>query len=489
MPRILIGELKQETATFNPAPTRYDDFSVYVGHELIEALRGTKTEIAGALDIFAEAGIDVAPTVAASAVSGGRVVQADLDQLIHEILQAASEHRDVDGLYLCLHGAMAGEQEDDPEGLLLAKLRERFPIQPIVASLDLHAVLTDRMIQAADILVPYHTYPHTDHYETGQRAARNLIGLLNGGVQPTVARVQLPMLVRGDELLTATGRFGEAIRMCQAIEATGGLAAGVIIGNAFTDVPALQSNVLVTTDNDLPRAQAEADRIGRFMWKHRELFQAVLTPLYEAIQQASRTDGLVVFSDAADATASGAAGDSNAILRGLLVAGFSKKALVPIVDAPAIEQAFAAGTGAAIDVTLGGTRDPTRFSPLPVAARVLSLHDIGFTYEDGTAARSGRVAVLQIGSLTVMVTERPVYVVGRRVFESHGLNPVDFDLVVVKSPNGFRTWYESIASLIVPVDVPGSTSANLRSLPFTNCVRPVFPLDDDVPSPFENNAS
>ena len=385
---------------------------------------------------------------------------------------------------------MAGEHEDDPEGLLLAELRKRFPEQPIVASLDLHAVLTDRMIQAADILVPYHTYPHTDHYETGQRASRMLLGLVGGKVQPTVARVELPMLVRGDELLTATGRFGEAICMCQAVEASGsGLAAGVIIGNAFTDVPALQSNVLVTTDNDLPRAQAEADRIGRFMWQHRELFQAVLTTLEEAISQATRTDGLVVFSDAADATASGAAGDSNAILRGLLSAGFSKQALVPIVDAPAIEQSFAAESGATINVTLGGTRDPTRFTPLPVTARVLSLHDGGFTYEDGTTARSGRVAVLQVDSVTVLVTERPVYVVGRRVFECHGLNPIDFDLVVVKSPNGFRTWYESIASLIVPVDVRGSTSANLRSLLFENCVRPIFPLDDKVPSPFENDAS
>lgn len=52
------------------------------------------------------------------------------------------------------------------------------------------------------------------------------------------------MLVRGDELLTRTGRFGEAIRQCQAMEATAaGSAAGVLIGNTFTDVPALQSNV------------------------------------------------------------------------------------------------------------------------------------------------------------------------------------------------------------------------------------------------------
>ena len=78
--------------------------------------------------------------------------------------------------------------------------------------------------------------------ESGSR--QNLLELLPGNVQPTTARVKLPMLVRGDELLTASGRFGEAIRMCQQIEASeGALAAGVIIGNAFTDVPALQSNV------------------------------------------------------------------------------------------------------------------------------------------------------------------------------------------------------------------------------------------------------
>jgi microcystin degradation protein MlrC len=490
MPSVLVAELKQETATFNPALTFYDDFSIYVGQELIDAYQATKTELAGALDIFSEADINVIPTMAASAVSGGPIGQTDLERLIGDILQAASQHPDIDGLYICLHGAMAGQREGDPEGLLLAELRQLFPRQPIVASLDLHAVLTDRMIQAADILVPYHTYPHTDHYETGQRAAGNLIGLLDGKLRPTVARVQLPMLVRGDELLTATGQFGLAIGLCQAIEQSpSGLAAGVLIGNAFTDVPALQSNVLVTTNDDLQRAQVEAERVGRFMWERRELFQAELTSLDDAIQQAIQTDGLVVFSDAADATASGASGDSNAILQGLLSSiSFSKKSLLSIVDEPAVERAFTAGIGAKVGMMLGGTRDPARFTPLSVAFDVISLHEDGFTYEDGTMARSGRVAVVQCGPVTILVTARPVYIVGRRVFECHGLNPVDYDLVVVKSPNGFRTWYESIASLIVPVDVPGSTSANLRSLPFENCVRPIFPLDDEVPSPFAEDA-
>lgn len=286
------------------------------------------------------------------------------------------------------------------------------------------------------------------------------------------------MLVRGDELITRSGRFGEAIRMCQAIEADErGITAGVIIGNAFTDVPDLQSNVLVTTNGDEEYAQSEANRIASFMWDNRELFQAQLTSLEEAIRLAGETRGLTVFSDAADATASGASGDSNAILKGLLESCFAGSSLVPIVDAPAVDAAFADGVGSVINVTLGGTRDPGRFTPLPVEATVKSLHENDFLYEDGTYGDSGGAAVFQIGNCSVLATRRPVYVVGRKVFEAHGLDPRDFDVVVVKSPNGFRTWYESIAARIVPVDAPGSTSANLKSLPYKHCVRPIFPLD------------
>jgi microcystin degradation protein MlrC len=488
---VLIGELKQETATFNPTPTVYDDFQVSSGAALVEAYRDTKTELAGAMRTFAASGVGVVPTMAAAAVSGGPIADACLERLIDEFLRSVdaliASGRHIDGLYVCLHGAMAGEHEGDPEGLLLSELRNRFPRQPIVASLDLHAILTDRMIAATNLLVPYHTYPHTDHFQTGQRAARNLVRLMAGEVKPTVARVRLPMLVRGDELLTATGLFGQAIAACQAIEAApSGLAAGVIIGNAFTDVPDLRSNVLVTTDNDGPRASEAAEQIGRFMWTHRERFQAQLTSLEVALEQARDTSGLTVFSDAADATASGASGDSNAILAGLLATAFPKRALVPIVDAPAVDRAFQAGLDAVLNVTLGGTRDPGRFEPLPVVARVKRLSTGGFLYEDGTPALSGRIAVLQVQNVTMLVTERPIYVVGRNVFESQGLPPTDFDAVVVKSPNGFRTWYESIAARIIPVDVPGSTSANLRSLPYQNCPRPIFPLDRDVPSPFSS---
>ena len=257
MPRVLIAELKQETATFNPVLTRYEDFQVHRGDEIVSVYSGTKTELAGAIDALRTDGqMEIVPTLAAAAVSGGPIERHDLDRLLDELIEMVRQARDIDAAYVCLHGAMAGEVEDDPEGWLLTAIRDLLPGKPIVASLDLHAVLTDRMLVATDVLVPFHTYPHVDQYETGQRAIRNLLRLLQRSVRPTTARVSLPMLVRGDELITATGLFGQAIRMCQQIEQSpGGLAAGVIIGNAFTDVPALRSNVIVTTDDDLSRAQ------------------------------------------------------------------------------------------------------------------------------------------------------------------------------------------------------------------------------------------
>ena len=189
MARILIVELKQETATFNPAKTRYEDFRISRGEEILRTYHGTRTELAGAFAVFGgDASVQLVPAMAAAAVSGGPVIGEDLDELLFEIIDLADEDGDIDAAYICLHGAMVGESEDDPEGRLLAELRASLGDVPIVASIDLHAIITDRLIEAADILVPYHTYPHVDHFETGQRAARLLLRLLHGEIRPATAR-------------------------------------------------------------------------------------------------------------------------------------------------------------------------------------------------------------------------------------------------------------------------------------------------------------
>ena len=483
MPNILFAELRQETASFNPFPTKFEMFRQMHGAEILNNYEGTKTEISGFMDVLAERKeIKLVPTVSAASVSGGLIPKDDLNQLLDVIIEsikAAVDANAIDAVYLCLHGAMAGESEDDPEGLLLRKVREVVGTIPLVASIDLHAILTDRMLDLIDVVVPFHTYPHVDQYETGERAARCLLKLLDGGVKPEVVTVKLPLLVRGDELITATGKYGEAIRMCQEIEASEtGLSAGVNIGNAFTDVPELRTNVLVVRDNDRNQAQEDAEKIASFMWEHRELFRAELISVEQSIGVAQSNPGLTVFSDAADATASGASGDSNAILKALVASEFNGRCLVPIVDQPAVEQAVAAGEGARIQVALGGTLDPARFQPLELEVEVLRLYDGHFAYENGLLGFGGRIAVVRQHNIDVLIVERSLFFVGQQVFASHGCDPAEYRIVVVKSPNGFRPYYDSIASAICAVDVVGSTSANLPSLPYKKVARPIFPLDD-----------
>ncbi len=147
---------------------------------------------------------------------------------------------------------MGAVGELDPEGFLLAETRKIVGEEiPIVASFDLHGVITDKMLRHANAITIYHTYPHIDQYETGERAAKVLLKIIDGTAHPVTARVRIPALVRGDELKTKTGVFGQRVAETVAIENSAqGLSGGIFIGNPFTDVPELASNVIICTDGD-----------------------------------------------------------------------------------------------------------------------------------------------------------------------------------------------------------------------------------------------
>ena len=157
---VLVGEFSHETNTFAVRETdreafadRREDF----GNPLIENLRGTNTPVGGIVDAAESAGLDLLPTVAAAATPGGAVTADAYEAYAGEILSTARERGDdVDGVALSLHGAMVPEGRVDGEGPLLAGVREAVgPDVPVVATLDLHGNVTDRMCEAADALVAF----------------------------------------------------------------------------------------------------------------------------------------------------------------------------------------------------------------------------------------------------------------------------------------------------------------------------------------------
>lgn len=484
MLRVLINECKQEISSFNPFLGRYHDFAISTGAQLLADHKGVGSEVGGALQVFAgDPEVEVVPGFSARAItSGGTVADEDFQRIAAGFLDAVRAHRDVDAIYFSLHGAMAAQTEHDVEGYLLEQTRQIVGEEmPIVTSLDLHGILTDRILVHSNAVVLYHTYPHVDFFQTGERSARLLLRIARNEVRPVSVRVPIPALVRGPELRTETGRWGACVRRAIAFEnGPNGLSGGMFIGNPFTDVPDLCSNVLLVADGDEQAAVTEAVSIAQQFWDMREHLHQPLTPLAECIAIAAKATGYTVLVDAADATSSGASGDSSAILEAMLAADYSRTVLMPFVDPPAVQAAFAAGVGATIDITLGGRLDP-RFTRVPLTCKVRLLCDGLFRNEShGSIWDGGPSALLQCENYTFTVTTKAVSLYDRSLFYSMGQFPETFDTVIVKSPHCQPHMFLEPAACYLDVDAPGSTSANLHSLGHTRCRRPAFPLDDNV---------
>ncbi len=486
MLKILIAECKQEVSTFNPNFSTSEDFVIRYGEDLLNYHRTVRNEVGGALSVFdALEDVKLIPTYSAFFItSGGTLAKESWLKIARDFLDSIRNAPPVDGVYFCMHGAMASEEELDPEGFLLKETRKILGENiPIVLSLDLHGIATDQMFECCSAIVSYQTYPHIDFFETGQRAAKLLLRIIAGEINPVTAKVAIPALVRGDELITETGLFGQSIRLAQKIEKSpSGLSAGIFIGNPFTDVPELQTYSFVISNNDPGMAEREAIRIAEGFWKNREFMQMNLVGLDEMVLLLKeQTKGTIALVDAADATSSGASGDSNVIFQKLLEAGYKGRVLLPIVDQSAVNKAIEAGVGGVIEVNIGGTLDSKRFQPLLITAKVLLLSGGRFQSESfGENWYSGLTVVLESNNFTIVVSSRAVNLYDRSFFYAHGQNPQKFDAVVVKSPHCQRHIYADWCEMMINVDAPGSSSANLYSLGHTRCPRPIFPLDKNV---------
>ena len=174
--RIAIGQLWQETNTFNPLPTTradFESFGVVRGPELVERM-ADMNELGGFIQSL-RAWPDepeIIGLVRLPAWPAGMATADTFAWLRDELVETLRQAQPVDAVLLALHGSLVAQRTPDVEGEILEAYRSVLgPQVPLVASLDLHANITGRMVRAADALVLYHTAPHIDVFETGQRAA------------------------------------------------------------------------------------------------------------------------------------------------------------------------------------------------------------------------------------------------------------------------------------------------------------------------------
>lgn len=491
--RIAIGQLMQETNTLNPLVTtrrNFDQFGVMRGQEILDKLHDTN-EIGGFIqslrawprppEIIGLARLFAWPT--------GLAEPDVTDWIRDEFVAPLRRALPVDGVLLALHGAMAGSACPDVEGMLLAACREVIgPKIPLVATLDLHANITQEMLRQADALVLFLTAPHIDVFETGVRGAGVLRKILLEGAKPAMAAVKIPLVVPAERANTedpASVAFDFKRELVQLEATPGVLAAGLAPVQPWLDVPELGTTVVVVTDNDPAKAEREAKRLAAEVWCRREDYLPELTDLAEAVRRAhDQAQGLTVLSDSADATTSGATGDSTWVLRELLRYDWPRPALVTMVSPEVVELARERGEGAEIETDIGGVRDARFSRPVAIRARVTRLFDARFVLSGHLAKNlpvdMGPSAVLTVGNIQIVVTSRSGPHFAPQLFQAAGLDPFAAQVLVAKSPCGFRAAYAPRASQIMVVKAPGCAPPDFWNYEYKHILRPAWPWDRDL---------
>jgi microcystin degradation protein MlrC len=486
--RVAIGQFMEESNTFvlqRADLAHFGSYQLLRGEEIAPRLGGTRVEVGGFLDVLGPAGVEVVPTVAANCVSSGPLTREAFDAIAGDLVRRLGR---VDGVLLALHGAMVVEDDPDGEGALLARVRAQVgPTVPVVATLDLHGTVTPRMVSEADALLGYDTYPHIDLYEIGVKAARLLLRAVRGEVRPVSLFARVPMLVPAEGMATDGQPMAALLAEAKALESRPGvLSVSLLPVQPWLDIPGTGFTVLAVADGRRRAAELAPmlRQLGWRAWESRRAFRADLLPVDEAIARAlALPAGPAVLSESADSTGSGSPGDSVAVLTRLLALGVRERCLVPVVDPAAVARAMETGVGREIEVPVGGALDSRYSAPVTLRGRVRTLSDGRFTYSDkknrGAEGQMGRAAVIEVGRIAVLVTERPAFTVDPALYRAVGLEPAEARIVVVKSPLQFRDGYGEIAKALWVVDTPGPSTANLARLTWTRRSRPLFPFEDE----------
>lgn len=466
--------------------------------ELYEFLKGEASLAAasgsarGFLPVFEERGAAAVPLLAASTCPGGPLTSECWKTIRDGMLEAAQEAirtgGSLDGLALSLHGSGTAEDVDDLEGELLEALRALVGDAPIVATLDPHGNVTAKMVANADALLGWHTYPHIDTVETGERAARLLFDILDGRARPKMALAKVPVIVSGVCGQTDAGPFAEVMNRALEMEAQPGvLSTSVFLVHPYLDLPDMGGGGLVITDDDQAEATRLAKELAALYWiKRFELEPPTFSPA-EAIARGQETGGgPVLLVECADCSG-GAAGDSVATLRALLEGAPELVSYAYVVDAAAARRCCAAGEGAEVEVAIGHSLDPKFGVPLMVSGTVEKCLPMGdFVYDggawDGIEASMGPSVVLHIrdSEARVLITTNATYDWKDEQLRAAGLDPDAAKFVVVKNPMNYRVGYPQARAAFV-LDTPGATPATLRGAGHQRITRPYFPLDEEIP--------
>ena len=479
--KIAIIELQQETNSFSPVPTTWQDFkslALFYGEELLTVGRTYKRQVDGfltAVEKYGKGQIEVVPIIAAWATSGGPIKREVYDNFKREILEALKRHPDLAGIYLSMHGAMGVEGLRDPESDMLAELRRLVgDALPIGVSFDLHANITREIVRLSTFITAYRTNPHRDHAQVGFKTGKILIDTVLGKVKPVMAFRKMRLLKGGGYTIDFLAPMRGIFRRMKAMERLPGvLSVSNFMVHIWLDDPELGWSTLAVTDGNRPPAERLADEIAERNWAVRDRRHPEPITPEKAVELArrswvSRLFGTTIFCDVSDIVAAGAPGENTWILRSILERSPDMISYVPVKDEQAAQAAFQAQVGETLELKIGGKIDRVYNQSLSFTGVLLFKHDLQET---------GKTVVLRNRGVHLILTERPTPAFFPRFFKSLGLSLWKADITVVKNLFPFRYFYLLYNRKTVNVISAGTTSIDVFQLQYRDSPRPIYPLD------------
>lgn len=500
---VLVGAFAHETNTFVPEPVTRADFQAreeYLGQALDDNLRGTETAVGGVIDAADDHGVELVPTVAAFATPGGVVATDTYEFYTDLILDGVRDHLDdLDGVILPLHGAMVAEHLEDGEGPLIASVRELVgEAVPIVVTLDLHANVTEQMVDAADALVAYETYPHLDKADTGRRGFEILVRSIQDEVAPTVHFERPPNLIFQPKAYTPGGPMAEVMAEAREQEARSGvLKVNVLPGFYHADIEEMGVTTPVVTDDDPGLARDVSRSMAALIWERRADFVESYPKPREAVAQAKATvvekapdEGPVVMADFGSNPGGGGASNGTTVLREFLDQEVSNAGWAIMHDPDAVATCLEAGVSRRVTIDVGGKTDDQHGETIESLEGYVKAITDGRYVNTGTSHSGygvqndiGRTVRFQCGpddGVTVVLAERRASAFDAEIWRHVGQPPERLDIVCIPSLIAFLGDYEPMASDVVLVDTPGLSAVDPARFDYERIPRPLYPLDDLV---------
>lgn len=442
------------------------------GQQILQRARDVNLPVAGAIAEGRANSWDLMPLVWAGAVPSAPVTAECFQAVTDEIIGGLRSAGPVDGVFLDLHGAMVAEGYPDGEGELLARVRAAVGAKiPVVAALDLHGNVSRRMVDCADRLVGFRTYPHVDMAETGRRAAMELGRLLAGGRNAKAFR-QLDFLIPIAWQSTMEEPAASLYRLVAEAEADD-VSLSFFMGFPAADFADCRPSIAAYADSQ-SAAEAWADRLLEAANGAEAAFRGIAHSAREGVAEAQRlaatARGPVILADTQDNPGAGGNSDTTGMLRALIEADVQNAAMGLIVDPQSAAAAHAAGEGATVRLSLGGRSGITGDSPFDGTFIVEKVSDgqchATGPYYGGAHLNLGPCACLRSGGVRIALASEKAQMADREMFRFLGIEPESQHVLVVKSSVHFRADFAPISHRILTCTAPGPMPLNPADLPF-----------------------